>query len=424
MADQSNRTEFPFATIEEAVEELKAGRLLVVLDDEDRENEGDVIGAAETITCEQITLMDKEACGLLCAPVTPERAELLELHPMVEDNTSRMHTAFTVSVDVHENTTTGISALDRMHTIRALADPRAKAMDFGRPGHVFPLISKAGGVLRRAGHTEAVVDLLRLAGRREVGVLCEILNDDGTMARTPSLFEFAEKHNMKVITIEALMEYRYRTETVVERTTSTRLPTRYGEFELHVYANAVDDRTHLALTRGDLQKDDPALVRVHSSCVTGDLLGSLRCDCGDQMAEALRRIDAEGSGVFLYMMQEGRGIGLENKIKSYALQDKGLDTVEANLELGFNPDERDYGIGAQILADLGVSKMRLLTNNPAKRVGLEMYGLEIVERVPLEIEPNPDNARYLATKRNKLGHLLESIMTETGAGAPDDGKPV
>jgi len=338
--------------------------------------------------------------------MTRDRAERLELQPMVENNTSFLSTAFTVSVDLLRGTTTGISAQDRAVTIRALADPQTRPKDLGRPGHVFPLTAKPGGVLRRAGHTEAVVDLMTLAGRQPVGVLCEILDRDGTMARTPRLFEFAARHRLKVISIASLIAYRYRKDHIVRRVTSTRFPTKHGEFTLHLYRSLVDDHTHLAFSKGELG-DDPTLVRLHSSCTTGDLLGSLRCDCGDQMEEALRRIETEGRGVFLYMMQEGRGIGLENKILSYALQDQGLDTVEANIRLGFRPDERDYGVGAQILADLGLRRLRLLTNNPAKRVGLEAYGLEIVELVPLVVEPNPSNRHYLDTKRRKMGHLLD-----------------
>jgi len=399
--------DYPFATPEAAVEDLRAGKMIVVVDDEDRENEGDLIACAETITPAQVHFMVREAGGLICVPMTRDRADRLDLHPMVDHNTSYLGTAFTVSVDLLRGTTTGISAHDRAVTIRALADPRTQPKDLGRPGHVFPLTAKRGGVLRRAGHTEAVVDLMTLAGRQPVGVLCEILDRDGTMARTPRLFEFAAKHRLKVISIAALIAYRYRKDHIVRRVTSTRFPSRYGEFTLHLYRSLVDDHTHFALTKGELGPD-PALVRLHSSCATGDLLGSLRCDCGDQMVEGLRRIEAEGRGVFLYMMQEGRGIGLENKILSYALQDGGLDTVEANIRLGFRPDERDYGVGAQILADLGLRQLRLLTNNPAKRVGLEAFGLEIVERVPLIVEPNPSNQYYLDTKRRKMGHLLDT----------------
>lgn len=408
-----------FATIEEGIEEIRAGRLLVVIDDEDRENEGDLIGTAEDITPEQVNFMVREGRGLLCAPMTEEVANRLDLGPMVEHNTAPLRTAFTVSVDALRGTTTGISAHDRALTLRGLADPQSGPKDFVRPGHIFPLIAKPGGVLRRAGHTEAVVDLLALAGKQPVGVLCEILDDDGTMARTPRLLPYAARHGLKVVSIASLIAYRFRMDHLVRRITSTSFPTRHGEFTLHLYRSLVDDEIHLALTKGDLESPEPVLTRVHSSCVTGDLLGSLRCDCGEQMAEALRRIEAEGRGVFLYMMQEGRGIGLENKLLSYALQDSGLDTVEANVRLGFRPDERDYGVGAQILVDLGLSKLRLMTNNPSKRVGLEAYGLEIVERVPIEVAPNPMNARYLSTKREKMGHLLDALAEGSVAQGKD-----
>jgi 3,4-dihydroxy 2-butanone 4-phosphate synthase/GTP cyclohydrolase II len=406
------------ATIEEALDDLRRGKLLVVVDDEDRENEGDIVACAETVTPEQVNFMVREAGGLICVPMAPERAERLALTPMVEDNTSHLKTAFTVSVDATRGITTGISAHDRAATIRALADDASRPADLARPGHVFPLTAMPGGVLRRAGHTEAVVDLMTMAGRRPVGVLCEILAPDGPMARTPMLLPWAHRHGIKIISIESLIAHRYRKEHLVRRETSVRFPTRHGVFQLYLYRSLVDGHTHLALTRGPVDDGEPALVRVHSSCVTGDLLGSLRCDCGDQMDEALRRIGAEERGVFLYMMQEGRGIGLPNKILSYALQDDGLDTVEANLKLGFKPDERDYGVGAQILADLGLQRLRLLTNNPAKRVGLEAFGLQIVERVPLEIPSNPANERYLATKREKMGHLL-SLEIGRGNGVTE-----
>ena len=332
---------------------------------------------------------------------------------MVQDNTAPMGTSFTVSVDAVRGTTTGISAHDRAATIRALADDRTRPQDLARPGHVFPLRAEPGGVLRRSGHTEAVVDLMNLAGQATVGVLCEILDEDGTMARPPHLFEFARKHKLKVISIASLIEYRFRKDRLVRRVATTRLPTRYGEFDLHLYRSLIDSHEHIALTKGDLKTEEPAMVRVHSSCVTGDILGSLRCDCGEQTKAALTRIQQEGRGVFLYLMQEGRGIGLGNKIMSYALQDEGLDTVEANLHLGFRADERDYGVGAQVLADLGVRQVRLLTNNPFKHMGLEGYGIEVAERVPLIVSENPNNAHYLATKREKMGHLLD----------PDDMKP-
>ncbi|NNF07285.1 MAG: bifunctional 3,4-dihydroxy-2-butanone-4-phosphate synthase/GTP cyclohydrolase II [Candidatus Eisenbacteria bacterium] len=412
-----SKTPFPFATIEEAIEELKQGKLLVVIDDENRENEGDLICRADTITPEQVHFMVREGGGLICTPMPEERAKELDLAPMVEKNTSYLGTAFTISVDAHEGTTTGISAQDRALTIKLLADPKAKAEDFARPGHIFPLIAKKGGVLRRTGHTEAVMDLVRMAGSEPVGVLCEILDGDGTMARTPSLFEFAKKHDLKVITIESLMAYRFQHDQLVRHVTTVKMPTHYGDFDLHLYRSLIDGQHHMALVRGNVKDGEPVLVRAHSSCVTGDLLGSLRCDCGDQMHDALERLGKEERGVFLYMMQEGRGIGLANKILSYALQEQGMDTVEANVNLGFKPDERDYGIGAQILADLGLKKLKLLTNNPAKRVGLEVYGLEIVERVPLEVEANPNNARYLATKRDKMGHLLSGLDAVSNPGS-------
>lgn len=405
--------EFPFHTVEEALADIKAGKIVVVLDDEKRENEGDVVCAAETITPAQVNFIITEARGLLCVPMSGERLKRLELDPMVRENTAPMGTSFTVSVDAVRGTTTGISTQDRAITIRALADDTTRPVDLARPGHVFPLRAVEGGVLRRPGHTEAVVDLMNLAGLASVGVLCEILDEDGTMARPPHLFAFAKKHNLKVISIASIIEHRFKQDQLVRRITSTRLPTRYGDFTLHLYRSLIDEHEHLAVTKGDLTGEEPLLVRMHSSCVTGDILGSLRCDCGFQMEEALRRIEHEGRGAFLYLVQEGRGIGLGNKILSYALQDEGLDTVEANIHLGFKPDERDYGVGAQILKDLGVKRIRLLTNNPAKRTGLEHYGLQVAERVPIIVPENPNNARYLATKREKMGHVLD-IPTPTG----------
>jgi 3,4-dihydroxy 2-butanone 4-phosphate synthase/GTP cyclohydrolase II len=396
----------PFASIEEALDELRAGRMLVVVDDEDRENEGDLIMAAERITPEAVNFISRHARGLMCVPLSEARADALKLPLMVNDNTGLHETNFTVSVDLRYGTSTGISAADRAATIRALVDPTTQPEDLGRPGHVFPLRAKDGGVLRRTGHTEAVVDLARLAGFRPAGVLCEIMDDDGTMARLPRLVTFARAHGLKIITIEDLVRYRRIKEKLVRRILETRLPTRFGEFRLVLYGTTVNDEHHLALVKGEVARKKDVLVRVHSSCTTGDALGSLRCDCGDQLRQALERIAAEGEGVLLYMHQEGRGIGLENKLRAYALQDAGLDTVEANVHLGFKPDPRDYGIGCQILVDLGLSSLRLLTNNPQKRVALEAYGLSFSDIVPLEIKPNEHNRRYLATKRDKLGHLL------------------
>jgi len=404
-------------TIEEALKDFKKGKILIVVDDEDRENEGDFIMAAEKVTPEKINFMAKHGRGLICVAMTGERLDQLDLHPMVTENTARMGTPFTVSVDAKENTTTGISAYDRAATVKALIDPRTKPSDLARPGHIFPLRAQAGGVLRRAGHTEAAVDLARLAGLYPAGVLCEIMDDDGSMARVPKLLKLAKKFDLKIITIRDLIEYRRRKEKLVKRLVTTKLPTRYGEFTLHLYESIPDNHHHIALVKGEITPDEPILVRVHSQCLTGDIFGSLRCDCGQQLEQALMAIEKEGKGVFLYMRQEGRGIGLVNKLRAYHLQDQGKDTVEANEALGFKPDLRDYGIGAQILVDLGVRKMRLLTNNPKKVVGLKGYGLEIVERLPIEVTPNEMNVKYLETKRDKLGHLI--LIDNTAAEKTD-----
>jgi 3,4-dihydroxy 2-butanone 4-phosphate synthase/GTP cyclohydrolase II len=412
-----------FNTIEEAIEDLRKGRLLIVVDDEDRENEGDFVMAAERCAADDVNFMTKQGRGLLCVAMTGERLDELDLHPMVQDNTARLGTAFSVSVDAIKNTTTGISAHDRAVTIRALIDPKTLPKDLARPGHVFPLRAQDGGVLVRAGHTEAAVDLARLAGLYPAGVLCEIMDEDGSMARVPRLMEIARQFGLKIITIRDLIEYRRRNEKLVRRIVTTRFPSRYGNFVLHLYESAVDEHHHVALVKGDVDAADPVLVRVHSQCLTGDVFGSLRCDCGEQLATALQMIEREGRGVLLYMRQEGRGIGLANKIRAYRLQDQGKDTVEANEALGFKPDLRHYGIGAQILYDLGVRKIRLMTNNPKKIVGLEAYGLELVERVPIEVPPNEVNARYLETKRDKLGHLIlddASIVKLVDEGTKDD----
>jgi 3,4-dihydroxy 2-butanone 4-phosphate synthase / GTP cyclohydrolase II len=395
-----------FHTIEEAIEDFRNGKILIVVDDEDRENEGDFVLAAEKVTPEAINFFVKEGRGVVCTPLTAERANELNLDLMVEANTSLHETPFTVSIDYLQGSTTGVSVRERANTVRALADPNAHAQDFGRPGHIFPLRAMDGGVLRRAGHTEAVVDLCKLSGLTPAGVLCEILAEDGTMARVPQLLNIADKFNLKIITVRALIEYRIRRDKLVQRLVSTNLPSMYGKFRIHLYKSQTDSKEHIALVKGEISPEIPTLVRVHSECLTGDVFGSLRCDCNAQLVSSMQMIEKEGCGVILYMRQEGRGIGLLNKLRAYSLQDEGLDTVEANEKLGFRADLRDYGIGAQILRDLGVGKMRLLTNNPKKIIGLTGYGLEVVERVSLEINPNGYNDRYLATKRDKLGHLI------------------
>lgn len=394
-----------FATINEAVAALKEGQVIIVVDDEDRENEGDFIALAEYATPQTINFMITHGRGLVCVPITEERAQRLDLQQMVEVNTDNHSTAFTVSVD-HESTSTGISALERARTISELINPDSKAEDFRRPGHIFPLVAKDGGVLRRAGHTEAAVDLARLADADPAGVICEILKADGTMARVPDLMKIAEEFNLLIIKIDDLIAYRKQHEHLVKRAAEAKLPTEYGDFQIVVFTNEIDGKEHLALVMGEITPDEPTLVRVHSECLTGDVFGSLRCDCGPQLAAALEQISKEGKGVLVYMRQEGRGIGLINKIRAYQLQEQGLDTVEANESLGFQPDLRDYGIGAQILRELGVGKMRLLTNNPRKIKSLHGHGLEIVDRVPLLIDANEYNERYLITKKLKLGHLL------------------
>jgi 3,4-dihydroxy 2-butanone 4-phosphate synthase/GTP cyclohydrolase II len=401
---------YKFNTIDEAIDDIAKGKLVILVDDEDRENEGDLCMAAEKVTPEAINFMARCGRGLICLSLTPERVEELKLPMMTEDNTSPFGTAFTVSIEAKKGVTTGISAADRATTIRTAIAPDTKPEDLVRPGHVFPLKARPGGVLQRAGQTEGSVDLSRLSGLYPAGVICEIMNDDGTMARVPELIEFAKKQNLKTVTIKDLIKYRMRTESFVKRLVSVKMPTEYGgEFNAIAYANEIDNTVYIALVKGEIKPEDEVLVRVHSQCLTGEVFGSKRCDCGEQLHRAMEMVSREGKGVILYVRQEGRGIGLINKLKAYELQDKGLDTVEANIRLGFKPDLRDYGVGAQILVDLGVRKMKLMTNNPKKIIGLEGYGLKVVERVPIEAKPHEKNIIYLKTKKKKMGHLLDNV---------------
>jgi 3,4-dihydroxy 2-butanone 4-phosphate synthase/GTP cyclohydrolase II len=399
-----------FNTIEEAIEDIRSGKMVILVDDEDRENEGDLTMAAEAITPEAINFMAMHGRGLICLSLPPERVEHLQLPMMTTDNTSSFGTAFTISIEAKKGVTTGISAADRATTIKTAISPKSGPEDLARPGHVFPLRARPGGVLQRAGQTEGSVDLARLAGLYPAGVICEIMNDDGTMSRVPQLMQFAKKFDLKIVTVKDLIAYRVRKESLVRRVAVTKMPTSHGnDFTAILYANDIDRMNHIALVKGDIKPDDEVLVRVHSECLTGDVFGSLRCDCGEQLHNAMKIIDEEGKGVILYMRQEGRGIGLEGKLKAYELQDKGKDTVEANLALGFKADLRDYGVGAQILRDIGIRKIKLLTNNPKKIVGLEGYGLTVVGRVPIEMPPHAKNIHYLKVKKSKLGHMLEKV---------------
>jgi 3,4-dihydroxy 2-butanone 4-phosphate synthase/GTP cyclohydrolase II len=410
MSGNQPKGNFKLNSVEEAIDDIRNGKIVIVVDDENRENEGDFIVAAEHITPEIVNFMSIYGRGLMCVALTTDRCRELDLQLMVRNSNALKETAFTVSVDlIGSGVTTGISATDRYLTIKALINPATKPSDLARPGHLFPLIAKDNGVLRRAGHTEATVDLARMAGLIPAGVLVEIMNEDGSMARLPDLYEIAHRHNLKIISVEDLIKYRLDSETIIKRGDTVKLPTKYGNFELTPFLQLSNNQEHVAITKGEWTKDDAVLVRVHSSCITGDIFGSYRCDCGSQLHQAMRMIEKEERGVILYMNQEGRGIGLFNKIKAYKLQEEGRDTVEANLDLGFQPDERDYGVGANILRDLGLCKIRLLTNNPKKRAALEGYGLQIIENVPLEIEPNPYNQFYLQTKKVKMGHFLELV---------------